>query len=306
MDKIIYRFLIILTFGTMFAIFPLSFWYWLGGTFLKDSARQVHCFSEALGQDNNYYYAALDRGYLFLNSGRLPEAMEDFEKALKLRPYDFRSWEACASGLKSLEKYKDAYDYITKAIELNQQFFRPYLLRSEILKKSGDREYYILDEADSLRYRYGIQRGIDFLTSFIFLHTSFYPAYEKRAHYWRESGQWEMAIQDYDTVIANNTGYHWPVYYRGVCFAHLDLKDKALIDFDTVIQKDPNMAEAFFERGQLLLKNGNKKDAVKDLHQAAFLFKSSSRLKDYQLCLQVMKDNLLSDPLDSPSLRLSR
>ena len=303
MKKILYRFLLIFTPLILLAFFPLSFWYWLNGTFSGDSSVQLHWFSKSLSLDKDYYYSVLDRGYIFLKRGRIPEAMEDFEHALKLRPDDFRSWEACASGLKSLEKYKLAYDYCTKAIELKQEFFRPYLLRAEILKKSGDKEYYILDESDSLLYRHGIQQGINLLSNFISVHPSFYPAYEKRANYLRESGKWELAVRDYDDVIAHNPGYYWPVYYRGVCFVHLDLKEKALNDFNAVILNDPIMADAFFERGQLFFKIGNKIDAVKDLNQAALLFKSYSRMKDYQLCLKILQDNHLSESLKSVSLR---
>ncbi len=303
MKKIVYRFLLIFTPVILLALFPLNFWYWLAGTFSGASAVQLCCFSKSLSLDKDYYYSVLDRGYIFLQKGRLSEAMQDFEHALKLRPHDFRSWEACASGLSSLEKYKLAYDYCTKAIELKRDFFRPYLLRSEILKKSGDREYYILDESDSLRYRHGIQQGVDVLNDFISRHPSFYPAYEKRANYWRESGKWQQALRDYDEVIAHNPGYYWPVHYRGVCFVHLDLKEKALNDFNTVILNNPKMADTFFERGQLLLKTGNTIDAVKDLNQAVQLFKSYSRMKEYQLCLNLIQDNSLSESFGSVSLR---
>jgi tetratricopeptide (TPR) repeat protein len=58
--------------------------------------------------------------------GRNSEAIENFDKAIELKPDNHYSYYNKGIALVNLKRYQEAVDYYNKAIELNSKYFGPY------------------------------------------------------------------------------------------------------------------------------------------------------------------------------------
>lgn len=70
-------------------------------------------------------------------------------------------------------------------------------------------------------------------------------------------------------------------YNEGCILAEMSRRQEAILSFTHALENDPSMAEAFFNRGILYWKNGQKEEAQKDLSRAgeAGLYKAYALLK---------------------------
>jgi tetratricopeptide (TPR) repeat protein len=66
-------------------------------------------------------------------------------------------------------------------------------------------------------------------------------------------------------------------------------KQAAIADFSTAIQLAPNYAEAYRDRGILYLELGNKREAVKDLREAAKYFLEKGDIPNYEAAKELSK-----------------
>jgi tetratricopeptide (TPR) repeat protein len=81
-------------------------------------------------------------------------------------------------------------------------------------------------------------------------------------------------------------------YQRALNYQQLEgMSDKqaAIADFSTAIQLAPNYAEAYRDRGILYLELGNKREAVKDLREAAKYFLEKGDIPNYEAAKELSK-----------------
>jgi len=133
-------------------------------------------------------------------------------------------------------------------------------------------------------------------------------AYNNRGMAFRERGQIDRAIEDYNTAITYGPGAR-PYTNRGIALAESGRLDFALADFDAAIALDPSYADAYTSRGLLLLKKGDISGAVTDLDTSiqlqplnvdAYLNRGLAydRLGRFDLAVEDYSRVLLMDPGD--------
>lgn len=93
-------------------------------------------------------------------------------------------------------------------------------------------------------------------------------AHNNRGNAFSATGDYELAITDYDESIKQNPTYAKPFNNRGVAYQKKGQYDRAMEDFNAAINIDPNYADAFANRGETHQLQGDYADAVKDFTEA--------------------------------------
>lgn len=92
-----------------------------------------------------------------------------------------------------------------------------------------------------------------------------------------EKEAWSMLLTQYNNFLqkAGQTEHnveYWPLWYNRACIeARLGMHKEALNDYDKVLQLQPRLAEAWYNRGLLQLQLKNKEKGLADLRRAGEL-----------------------------------
>ena len=81
-------------------------------------------------------------------------------------------------------------------------------------------------------------------------------------------GQYELAIQDFSQAIERNPNYAEAFNNRGDAYHLKGDNTRALQDFNQAIRLDPSLAEAFFHRGTVYTAQGSHERAIADFDRA--------------------------------------
>ncbi len=92
-------------------------------------------------------------------------------------------------------------------------------------------------------------------------------AYDRRGAAYRNQGEYNLAIQDYNQAIKLNSKFAQAFNNRGVVYDHKGDFDRAIQDFDQAIKLKPT-ALTHFNRGNAYLGKGQYDHAIDDYNQA--------------------------------------
>jgi len=153
----------------------------------------------------------------------------------------------------ALEDYDDALDDAEKAISLAPKKASAYYTRGYIYAVSG------MD----------ISKVIDDFTTAIKLDENHILAYNNRANMYLKQKRFQEAVNDCTKAIditekLNEEESIEPYYNRGLALMNLGELDKALADYDKMIEIDPKNAEGYVRRGFLYVESGKTQEAIRD------------------------------------------
>ncbi|CAD8196501.1 unnamed protein product [Paramecium octaurelia] len=92
--------------------------------------------------------------------------------------------------------------------------------------------------------------------------------YYNRGVLFKQQGEKEKALQDYNMAIKLNPNYATAYINRGVLFKQQGEKEKALQDYNMAIKLNPNYATVYINRGNLFNEKGEKEKALQDYNMA--------------------------------------
>ena len=93
-------------------------------------------------------------------------------------------------------------------------------------------------------------------------------AYNNRAIIYKEQGNIQQALSDYNKAIKINFNYEDAYYNRGNAYCQQGNFIKALFDYNEAIKINPNYAEAYNNRAIIYKEQGNIKQAFSDYNKA--------------------------------------
>jgi tetratricopeptide (TPR) repeat protein len=93
-------------------------------------------------------------------------------------------------------------------------------------------------------------------------------AYNNRGMWWKEKGEYDIAIGDYNEAIRLDPTFAWPYLHRGVVWAIKKEYDRAISDFGDAIRIDPKNAQGYMDRGNIWHAKGDYDKAIADYDQA--------------------------------------
>ncbi len=195
-----------------------------------------------------------NRGLTYYKAGRLDKAVEDFDKALALKPdyVDAR----CSLGMVFFKLgFPDkAIESFDKAIALKPTCFMAYNNRGLVYMQTGRLDLALLDynkaltlnpSADQVFYNLGLLYG--------------------------KSGLFKEAIENYDKALSVNPKYADAYSNGGASYAIIGQDDRAMDYFNKAIALDRYSAITYSNRAELYRKKGNREHALADFLQACNL-----------------------------------
>ena len=142
-------------------------------------------------------------------------------------------------GAIDLANPEQALADFARSLELNPNRYSTYYSRGTLLLSLG-------------RYPEAIQ---DF-SRVIELEPRHWKSWVNRANCYRDLGDDDRALEDYNHVLANFNNFDKALNNRGVAYLHKDMFDKALADFNKVIELDPTYVNAYINRAALYIDPG--------------------------------------------------
>src|SRR6266576_609837 len=93
-------------------------------------------------------------------------------------------------------------------------------------------------------------------------------AFFNRGNAYEAKGQYDLAIQDFDSAIKRNPKDAASFYSRGGAYFAKGQTDNAIQNFDSAILLDPKNATAFNNRGEAYRERGQQDRAIQDFDKA--------------------------------------
>ena len=202
----------------------------------------------------NLYQTYLERGVAYMKIQQYKKAIEDFDMSVVLQPNRSDALLCRAQANLALRDYAKVQEDCSAALRINNKAERAYYLRAQAKLENGNAEAALVDFDRSLRLvptAGGFNdRGFTKLTLgkyesaiadfdyAIKLDSAFTVAYRNRAKaHWR-GGELQIALADYDTAL-KSTEDAATLTERGLLYLELKKYNRAIVDFDSALQLNP-------------------------------------------------------------------
>ena len=93
-------------------------------------------------------------------------------------------------------------------------------------------------------------------------------AYNNRGNVYGKTGQYDLALKDYDSAIKHDPSHVKAINNRGTIYRVKGQGDLALRDFDRAIEIDPKYAFCYFNRSLVYQSLGEFKKSLDDANKA--------------------------------------
>jgi tetratricopeptide (TPR) repeat protein len=202
------------------------------------------------------YLAYQHRGNAYIKLGRYAPAIEDYSKAIRIKPEQIGSYNKRGSAYHHLGEYQLAIRDYSEAIRLKPDHAETYNNRGTVYHHLGQYLKAIKDYNEAIR-----------------LNPDYAEAYNNRGITNHHLGQFESAIKDYIEAIRLKPDYEEAFGNRGNAYLSLGQFASAIKDYDETIRLKPDHAETFNNRGAAYLMQGNSKIGCRDARKACELGK---------------------------------
>ena len=247
-----------------------------------------------LAPDNPTVYN--NRGNALMDLGHPEAALKDFERAIALRSTYGPAYNNRGNAYAALQQHDQAFQSFRQAARLMPQNAIPFNGRGR-------------SQAELARYHAAVRD----LTRAISLNPKYPSAYGNRAQASFAIGNYAAAAADASQAMELKPEPPQPqlILLRAKAYAERNKFRDALTDFNRVLELDPNIVEAYVERGVLFANNRRHDDAIGDYTRAieidpknakAYAMRAQSKLRQEDLtgALYDVNEALthsLSDPL---------
>ncbi len=268
----------------------LTFLTWRQCSFWKNS---YELFNHTARVTQNNYLAYTNRGNANILLSRYPQAIEDCNKALQLKPdYSYAYFNRGFAHAK-LGRYQQAIRDLNEGLRLQPDDGTGYFTRGNAYAKLGQYQRAIED------YNMGTRLKPDRAEGFA-----------NRGDAYAELGRYQRAIEDYNQAIRRKPDYADAYYNRGYAYYLLGQKSSAMRDFNEAIRLKPDYTEAYYiNKGNVLDEPGGSQQAIENYNKAIRLkpddadayhnrgnvyYKSGwyqRAIEDYTQSLQLKPDN---------------
>jgi len=205
----------------------------------------IGLFREAIAKDKNFWEAYYNLGILYFNTKKYKDALNQFNKIIKALPNFDKPYYGRGLIYEKQKKYDLALADFKKVTEFNPNDPKPFYYMGKIS---------ILDK-DYVKAKQYLDKSTD-------LNPDYAPAYYEYGKLLSAQKQTRKAIPDYRKAVELdplNNRYRQTlgeVYYRSQIFYN------ALIEFQTILSRDPNNAVANFMKGVTIYKQAVLEELV--------------------------------------------
>ena len=227
-------------------------------------------------------------GYLRAEESRLQDAVDGYDKAIRLNPDDANAFNNRGTAKSGLGRHDDALADYEEALRLNPDDAEVYGNRGAAKSGLGRHDKALADFDEAIRLKpdfaeafnnrgnakNALGRHEDALADYneaIRLKPDYAEAFNHRGAVKNLVGRYEEALSDHDEAIRLKPNYSEAFLTRGIAKNGLGQDEDALVDYDKAIRLNPDFAFARLQRAQTLLKLGRSDEAREDLEKASEL-----------------------------------
>ncbi len=282
---------------------------------LGQDSQAVACYNTCVALWPQSYRLYFNRGLALLRQRAYAQALADFDRSLALEPNQHDAHFNRGLALQGLNRHRDAIADYTKALEQGAPYTRVYFVRARAREMVKDQEGARRDREEGMRLeptdeRSWVARGLARLSTeparaladfeqALALNPRYRPALDNKAHVLAEvQGRTEEAIAVLDRIIELYPDHVPARSSRGVLFARLGKRDKALADAEESLTRVNDPATQYQVAGIYALTSRAQADDAKE----AFRLLSAALRRGYGLDLLARDSDL--DPIrERPEFR---
>ncbi len=245
----------------------------------------------ALAQDNSsdYSYKKADywykRGLDLAGSGAYEDALEAYDKAIRIYPDNAGFWDSKAAVLGSLfisenntTKYQQSLQAYDKAIELydesiqsdpkdvNVWYYKGLALsnKAAIMRASSnfDRNY---DEQGVI---VSLNEAVKSYERAIEINPKYLTAWKNKGIVLCSLGEYNDSLEDFDQAIKIDPKYALAWYNKGLALNQLGRYDESVQAYNKAIEISSKNADFWYDKGNSLSSQGNYEAAIKCYEEA--------------------------------------
>ncbi|MDY7020543.1 MAG: tetratricopeptide repeat protein [Cyanobacteriota bacterium] len=212
---------------------------------------QPNAFEEGSAIEDLYHLVLLDFGNVLERRGKLHEAVDLYQQALKIKPDFIQAHFFLASQFSKQGKLQEAVELYQQALKIKPDFIQAHFYLANTLSKQGK-----LNEA------------VESYQQVIKLQPNFTEAHFFLANLYQQQGKLDRAVKSYQQVLKLKPDSIAAYHNLGNLFKQQGQLKEAMGCYQQVLKLDPNCAEVYYNLGNLLKQQGKIEKATQFYQQA--------------------------------------
>jgi len=176
----------------------------------------ITLFDHVLNVTRNNWLINNNRGLAYKNLGDYPQAIKDFDEAIRIKPEYAEAYYNRGLAHKALGNAGQAIADYSRAISIKPNMAEAYNNRGNAYGESGDCNLALMDFKAALE-----------------INPSFAEAYMNRGNAYNCLGNYQQAIEDYGRAIEKKPDYAASYYNRAVAYSKMGNGKLAILDLKT-------------------------------------------------------------------------
>ncbi len=203
---------------------------------------------------------------IYVGLGKIPDALGALEEANRLDSENTSALTKLAELYIIFRDYKKALDYIDKAIKIDEIEPQPYFLRGIVLLENGDtvrgiRNFQKAIDVDNDYFDAHLQLGmlyagkknklaVDYLNNALNIDPGNKEVTYYLALFFQETDEYEKAIKQYNAILDDDPDFYFALYNIGfINLVYLKDFETAIDYFTQTVDINPEYADAYYNRG---------------------------------------------------------
>lgn len=225
-------------------------YYDLGNYYFEkgDNEKAIPLFGKAIKVGTNYKSYA-NRGLALMKQLKYDEAIQDFNKAIELKPKQDEAFLGRAHAYGDLKKYDLSMSDVNEALKFRESY-ESYFFRGYLYKATENYDLAIENYSKAMTL------------------TKEVSVYNNRGNVYFLLKDYAKAIADYNVVLNQNPNDPNGLSNRGAAYFQSNQFEAAMVDINKAISLDPNNARNFTNLAFMYQKQGNKAKALEIANKA--------------------------------------
>lgn len=191
------------------------------------------------------------RGQTLLELQRYQDALNDYNRAVELKPEYAEAWKSKGTTLLGLKRYQDALDAYDKAIQIQPNYWEAWNGRGQALK-----------------YLQRYEEAIASFDSALKIQPNSLDAWNDKGNVQIQLQHYSEAITSFDKAIKIQSNYSPAWYKRGIALHNLHRYQEAVESYDKAVEYKPDSADSWYQQGNALINLQKYKEAVESYDKA--------------------------------------